>query len=171
MCPKITIDFILLLATLLVALWSVMTIRLLRGIIGLALTSIMVTIIMFRLNAPLAAVFELSVCAGLISVIFITTVSFTQRVSMERLVERRKERISKFWELPIILILAAIILWQIKWPLNFPLPPLTLNSTGLIPASVQTVLWNVRHLDLLGQIIILLAGAFGVAILFKENKS
>ena len=56
MC-NITIDFILLLATLLVALWSVMTIRLLRGIIGLALTSIMVTIIMFRLNAPLAAVF------------------------------------------------------------------------------------------------------------------
>jgi NADH-quinone oxidoreductase subunit J len=169
MC-NITIDFILLLATLLVALWSVMTIRLLRGIIGLALTSIMVTIIMFRLNAPLAAVFELSVCAGLISVIFITTVSFTRRVSMERLIERRKERISKFWELPVILILAAIVLWQVKWPLNFALPVPLLDNAGANSTNVQSVLWHIRHLDLLGQIIILLAGALGVVILFKEHK-
>ena len=164
MTNSLMLDFILLAATLWLALWAVMTTRLLRGIIGLALTSIMVTIIMFRLNAPLAAVFELSVCAGLISVIFITTVSFTRRISMEQLIERRKERFTKFWELPVLLILAAIILTQIKWPLNFPLP-LAAPTT-----SVQMVLWHLRHLDLLGQIMVLLAGAFGVAILFKEQN-
>jgi len=36
--------------------------------------------------------------------------------------------------------------------------------------SVRDVIWKVRHLDLLGQIIILLTGAFGVAVLFKESK-
>jgi ethanolamine transporter EutH len=32
-------------------------------------------------------------------------------------------------------------------------------------------LWKLRHLDLLGQIAILLAGAFGVVTLFKEWKN
>jgi hypothetical protein len=32
------------------------------------------------------------------------------------------------------------------------------------------VLWGLRHLDLFGQIIVLLAGAFGVVIFFKEKK-
>jgi ethanolamine transporter EutH len=33
--------------------------------------------------------------------------------------------------------------------------------------GVREVLWNQRHLDLLGQIAVLLAGAFGVVVLFK----
>jgi ethanolamine transporter EutH len=33
------------------------------------------------------------------------------------------------------------------------------------------VLWYLRRLDLLGQIVILLAGAFGVVMLFKERKN
>jgi len=36
--------------------------------------------------------------------------------------------------------------------------------------DVRNVLWNVRHLDLLGQIIVLLAGAFSVVVFFKEEK-
>jgi len=37
--------------------------------------------------------------------------------------------------------------------------------------DVRIILWNLRQLDLLGQIVILLAGAFGVAVLFKERKN
>jgi hypothetical protein len=36
--------------------------------------------------------------------------------------------------------------------------------------NVRSVLWNLRHLDLLGQVIVLLAGALGVAVFFKESK-
>jgi multisubunit Na+/H+ antiporter MnhB subunit len=36
--------------------------------------------------------------------------------------------------------------------------------------EAKEILWNVRHLDILGQVIVLLAGAFGVAILFKERR-
>jgi ethanolamine transporter EutH len=30
-------------------------------------------------------------------------------------------------------------------------------------------MWNIRHIDIMGQIIILLTGVFGVVILFKER--
>ncbi|MDD5730401.1 MAG: hypothetical protein PHN57_04670, partial [Candidatus Omnitrophica bacterium] len=59
------INAFLLIAMVLAALWAVMATRLLRAAIALALTSVILTVIMFRLNSPLAAVFELSVCAGL----------------------------------------------------------------------------------------------------------
>ena len=35
--------------------------------------------------------------------------------------------------------------------------------------DVRTVLWNFRQLDLFGQILILLAGVFGVLIFFKKE--
>jgi len=63
---------------LLLALWAVMTRLLMRAVIGLAGASVCVSILMFSLGASLAAVFELSVCAGLISVVFVSTVAMPQ---------------------------------------------------------------------------------------------
>ncbi|MDD5681306.1 MAG: hypothetical protein PHI59_08730 [Candidatus Omnitrophica bacterium] len=158
------IEMTLLVILLLIAVWTVMTTRLLRSVVGLAATSVVLSIIMFRLNSPIAAVFELSVCAGLILVIFITTVSFTQRITKERLIERRRERFIKFWYLPFVLIIAGIFLSHLKVGIDFKLPP---PGAG---QDVQNVLWNLRHMDLLGQAVALLAGAFGVVVLFKEAK-
>lgn len=156
------INIILLSILILVVLWTVMTIRLIRSIMGLALVSVIISLLMYRLDSPLAAVFELSVCAGLIPVIFITTVSFTQRVSKERLRVRRKERLAKFWLLPFILVVAGVLMIQyLKLP-HFE------ASAGAQDHDVRGLLWNLRHLDILGQVIILLAGVFGVVILFKE---
>jgi hypothetical protein len=36
--------------------------------------------------------------------------------------------------------------------------------------DVRNLLWNTRHLDLFGQVVMLLAGALGVVVLFKESK-
>ena len=139
-----------------------MTVRLVHSVVGLALTSAILAAILFRLNSPLAAVFELSVCSGLISVIFITTVSYTQRISKERFLIRRRERLLRFLYLPIIIIIIGLLLMRyLKIP-QFSLPP----SAQVI--DTRLVLWNMRHLDLLGQVIILIAGVFGVVIFFKE---
>lgn len=159
------VDLILVSMLLLAALWTVLTIRLVRSVVGLALTSAILSVVMFRLGSPLAAVFELSVCSGLISVIFVTTISFTHRVSKEQLFARRRERFVKFWYLPFILIVAGFLL------LHFSHPPALKLPVNPVPGQdVRSVLWNLRHLDLLGQIAVLLAGAFGVAILFKESQ-
>ncbi|MDD5044554.1 MAG: NADH-quinone oxidoreductase subunit J [Candidatus Omnitrophica bacterium] len=157
------IDLILLSVLLIMVIWTVMAIRLVRSAVGLALTSVVLSILMFRLNASLAAVFELSVCAGLISVIFITTISFTRRMSKSDFKTRRRQRLSKFWPLPLIIIAAAILLfWR-----HFPSEVIFIR----VPAeNVRDVLWNTRHIDLFGQVLVLLAGAFGVVALFKENK-
>lgn len=157
------LDLILLICLLLFAIWTVMTVRLLRSVIGLALTSAILSIIMFRLNSPLAAVFELSVCSGLMSVIFVSTVSFTRRVSKERLPARRKERFVKFWYLPFIILIFGAVLLQYE-PIIVKIPQITQEQ------DVRNILWNSRHLDLLGQIIILICGVFGVVLLFKEIK-
>lgn len=141
-----------------------MTVRLIHSIIGLALTSVLLSALMYRLASPLAAVFELSVCAGLISVIFLVTVSFTQRVSKEEMPARRKERFVRFWGLLFIVAVAGLLLILFFKAPQFQLPP---------PAgeqNVRDVLWNLRHLDMLGQVIVLLAGALGVAVFFKEHK-
>jgi NADH-quinone oxidoreductase subunit J len=160
-----TLDLILLLALLLAVIWTVITVRLVHSVVGLALTSAILAIIMFRLGSALAAVFELSVCSGLISVIFITTVSFTQRISNEKLRVRRRERLLRFLYLPFIVVVAGLCLVRYLTLPQFNLPQ---------PAAVtdaRLVLWNLRHLDLLGQAIILIAGVFGVVIFFKEpNK-
>ncbi len=157
------LDLILLSGLVLAAVWTVMTIRLIRAVVGLALTSAILALIMFRLSSPLAAVFELSVCSGLISVIFITTVSFTQRISKERLRIRKKERLAKFWLLPVILIAAGLLLIRYLNIPDFVLPALSDSC------DVRQIMWNLRHIDLFGQIIVLLAGVFGVVILFKED--
>jgi NADH-quinone oxidoreductase subunit J len=160
------IDIILLVCLLLVSVWTVMTTRLIRAVVGLALTSAVLSIIMFRLNSPLAAVFELSVCAGLISVIFITTVSFTHRVSQEMYSARRKERLARFWLLPFLVIITAAVLFYYTKPAARLGVPVS-SAPGV---DARYVLWNLRHLDLLGQMAALLAAAIGVAMLFKERK-
>jgi NADH-quinone oxidoreductase subunit J len=160
------IDFILLCCLVLMSLWTVMTARLIKSVVGLALTSAVLSVIIFRLDSPLAAVFELSVCAGLISVIFITTVSFTQRLTKEEVVVRRKERYLRFWLLPFILLIAAALLFYYIGK--------STHAVGIVPSpqakDVRYILWHVRKLDILGQIAVLLCAAVGVVALFKEEK-
>ena len=158
------LNLFLLIILLIAAVWTVMTTRLIRAVVGLALASAVLSIIIFRLNSPLAAVFELSVCSGLISVIFLTTISFTERVSQDRLASRKAERFGRFWLLPFIIVICGIILSAVKFRIDFSVP------RAIIDTDVRNIIWNLRHIDLLGQVLILLAGAFAVVILFKEPK-
>jgi NADH-quinone oxidoreductase subunit J len=158
-----TIDLILLGLMLAAAVWTVMTVRLLLSVIGLAAVSALVSILMFRLHSPYAAVFELSVCAGLISVIFFVAVSFTKRLTDEDVKTLLKERVRKTVWLPFLLLGLGLIMAK-------TLAPPALGAPEQGQADVRPVLWGLRHLDLFGQIIVLLAGAFGVVLFFKEKK-
>ena len=159
-----TINIILVAALILAALATVTTARLLRSVLGLALTSAIVAILIFRLHAPLAAVFELSVCAGLIPAIFISTVGLTQRLTPQTLTERKQEKLRNYGLLPIIVILAGVMLSRVHISPDMVLPP------GGAEESVRKVLWSLRHIDMVGQVVILLGGAFGVVVLLKEFK-
>ena len=157
-----TINTITLIFLVAAALWAVMSRSLLRSAIGLALTSAILSIVMFRFGSPLAAVFELSVCTGLISVLFISTISLTEPLTREQTISQMKERLGRFWYLPVIVVIVGVILSLLNIKPNLKLP------AAEIEVDVRMVLWNLRQLDLLGQITILLVGVFGVVILFKE---
>jgi len=159
-----TINLILLVALLLGGIAAVMLPRILSAIIAFAVTSVVLTIVMFRLNAPLAAVFELSISAGLIPVIFVTTITLTRRLTNAEFQQRTKIHLGRFWFLPVLLAVLAFVLAKMTIPADFNAVPPAPDTN---PADL---LWNVRRLDLIGQIVLLLTGALGVAALFKEAK-
>jgi NADH-quinone oxidoreductase subunit J len=156
------IDIVILTCLVLAAIWAVLSPRLLRAVIALAVASICVTVALFRLDSPLAAVFELSVCSGLISAIFISTISLSALETDESVQHAQEERIRRYWFLVPLLVLVGVAVTHIELP---AMPEIAVNGAG-----VREVLWTERHLDLLGQITVLLAGAFGVVVLFKETR-
>lgn len=159
---NINLNIVIMIALIIAALWTVMSRSLIRSAIGLALTSAILTVLMFNFNSPLAAVFELSVCSGLISVLFISTISLTEPLNREEIMRHMKARLSRFWYLPVIVVIAGILFGLFKIKLN--LKPFFRGGIE----NTNFILWNLRQLDLVGQIIILLAGVFGVIILLKE---
>ena len=148
------------------AVWTVMTSKTIRAAVGLSVTSAILCIQLFMMNAPVAGVFELSVCAGLITVVFMSTISLTKPLDDDEARDFRRTRFRKVAFLPFILAIAAVILQSRVIPLVHPaLPP----APGT-QATVQEVLWNARRFDLLGQILIILTGVFGVVVLFKTKR-
>ena len=158
------LDMFLLVTMTVAALWAVLGRSLLKATIALAVTSAVITILMFRLNAPLAAVFELSVCTGLITVVFVSTISLTRPLTHQETIDRTKDRIKRYWYLPVLIIIAGVALSFVKMPLDFA----TIHVLG--EKDVRSILWNSRQLDIFGQIAIILAGVFGVVILFRETN-
>ena len=158
------IDQILLISFVGAALWTVMTRSLLRAAIGLALTSAILSMIMFRLNAPIAGVFELSVCAGLISALFFSIITITQPLTPEKVIQEWKAKLERFWYLPVIVLLSGFILSILNVKLDITLP------TPEKIVEVRSVLWASRQLDLIGQIIILICGVLGIVVLLKEMR-
>ena len=161
----ITINTVLLVIMLAAVLWTVMGRSLLKATIGLAATSAIITILIFRMNSPLAAVFELSVCTGLITVIFVSTISLTKPLTHKEILELSKERHKRYGYLPILMVVTSVILAFIKIRNNIVVPALTDTVT-----DVKQIMWNVRQLDMVGQIIIVIIGALGVVILFEERR-
>lgn len=160
----ISLNTVLLFIMLIAVLWTVMGRSLLKATIGLAATSAIITILMFRLNSPLAAVFELSVCTGLITVIFVSTISLTKPLTHKEIVELSKERHKRFSYLPILMIVASIVLTLIRIKNNIIIP----QAAGAV-TDVRHVMWNMRQMDMIGQIIVVIVGALGVVILFEER--
>lgn len=159
--------FIMICLLLIPALWAAFAKDLLRSAIALLGGSIGLTLLLFDLNAPIAGVFELSVGAGLITVLFILTISLTRPVEGEENLTRKKAHYKRFLFLPFLILAIAVLLWLTRnqWIIDLPMGNIQENT------NVGEILWKSRGLDLLGQIIILLVGAFGVVVLFKRGKT
>jgi NADH-quinone oxidoreductase subunit J len=152
--------------TALFAVWAVIARRLLTSAIMLALISVAVSLIFFDLGAPWAGVFELSVCAGLITVLFIGAVSLIRREE-----EKHQESRARFYALPLAVAVFAIASWYYLPGFFEELASYQRMASG--GGTIGMALWGMRRPDLLGQVLMLAAGVFVIKSVFPrraENK-
>ena len=149
------------------AVFAVARTRVIRAAIMLASISVLVTLILFLLGAKLAAIFELSVCAGLITVIFISVIGLTNPPTKDERDEERVVMLKKFLFLPILVLVCGASFFMLTAGIDY-IPLASAHPDDL--ETAKTLIWT-RQMDLVGQIIILLTGVFGVLVLFKDKKS
>ncbi len=77
--PINAVSVILVVAAVACAIVAVRLKDILYAAISLAILSVIISIMFFELNSAYAGVFELSVCAGLITALFVSVISLTRR--------------------------------------------------------------------------------------------
>jgi len=133
---------------------------LIRAAISLAVASLLLGIIFFRMGASYAGVFEISVVAGLITVLFILTIALTNTGE-----EVRESRLANV-VFPLFFVVFVIIDALVMKGLLQKVPAL---PSGPEAGTFGEVLWKGRTLDLVGQIGVILAGVFSVLALFRKR--
>jgi NADH:ubiquinone oxidoreductase subunit 6 (subunit J) len=147
-----------------VVLFSALAIALrdlLRSAISLAAASLLLGIVFFKMNAPYAGVFEISVVAGLITVLFILTIALTKAGD-----EVRESRLAN-WVFPLVFAAFVVIDALVMRSLLGKVPAL---AAGAEAGAFGEVLWKGRTFDLVGQIAVILAGVFAVLALFRKRE-
>ncbi len=132
---------------------------LLRAALSLAFMSAVLAVVLYRMDSPYAAVFELSVVAGLITVLFVSTIALTKDE------EPVKESRWPLYLFPLFLVLFGIIDLLVMKGLFSNTPAGYGNATS----SFGATLWGIRSMDLIGQIAVIFGGVFGVLALFREK--
>lgn len=159
------ITTVLLLLLVLFGFYTVLSKSLLKMAIGLALVSATLTALLFTMNSPLAAVFELSVCAGLITVVFVSVISLTQPASPQEQQKGEVNHYSRFFPMVILVLLMA---WAAQSVFNDNPVPVFHTLSG---QDIRHTLWSLRRTDVFGQLAAMFAGIYGVIVLFKGMKN
>ncbi len=150
----------LLIGLVLFSVLAILLKDLLKSAISLAVASLFLGIVFFRMNAAYAGVFEISVVAGLITVLFILTIALTKADD-----EVRESKVSNLVFPLFFIVFVAIDALVMKGLLQkVPALPGAAES-----GSFGEVLWKQRTLDLVGQIAVILAGVFAVIALFRKR--
>jgi NADH:ubiquinone oxidoreductase subunit 6 (subunit J) len=136
---------------------------LLRAAISLAVGSAMLSILFFWFGVPYAAVFELSVGAGLVMVLFASTIGLTRRSEPEN-EEKGK---SAVLIIPLLILIALGIIDIVIFA--FMNKQVLVLSNPAPTASFGETLWRVRWLDILGQLAIIVVGVFAILGLFRND--
>jgi NADH:ubiquinone oxidoreductase subunit 6 (subunit J) len=154
------LDIVLLTGLTLAAALAVLAKDLIKAVIALAGSSLLLGIVFFRMNAPFAGVFEISVVAGLITVLFILTIALTKT---DGEVQESKKAL---WIFPLFFVLFVAVDALVMKGLT--------SKIAALPAVPETgafgdVLWKQRTFDLIGQLAVTLSGVFAVLALFRKR--
>jgi uncharacterized MnhB-related membrane protein len=143
---------------LLCAVLAVVSKRLLVSAIWLAITSALVAVMLYMLGAPQIAVIELSVGAGLVTVLFVFAINISGEEPLNL-----KPFLPKPVAWGLVIVAAGLTLYM-------------LISGGILSSVIQTststasILWNDRYLDILLQIGFIFCGVLGVLGILSGGK-
>lgn len=148
-------------ATTLVCAWqAVRAPRLLLAALWLAGASALTSLLMYRLGAPEVAVIELSVGAGLVTVLFVFAINIAGEeppVALRSLVPRP---------------LAALgVLCAVALAATMVLPTLRTPAAPGPAVRFPVVIWEQRSLDTLLQVVLIIGGVLAVLGLLAERRT
>ena len=131
--------------------------RLLPAALWLAGTSALVAALVYLLGAPQIAVIELSVGAGLVTILFVFAINIAgdQPVQVRALVPR-----------PVSLAAVVVAVALLAW---FNLPGLGAQAAVADATPFTKIFWEERSLDTLLQLVLIFAGVLGVLGLLAEG--
>lgn len=152
-------DYLLLAAgSIICAVLAIRATQLLTSALWLAGVSVLTALTLYLIGAREVAVIELSVGAGLVTVLFVFAISIAGEDAMQA-----RPLIPK--PLAWLLIALALLL------LGFLVTPTGESRSAASETSFITIFWQERALDVLVQIVLIFAGVLGILGLLSEPKS
>lgn len=152
------IQYLLLMAGLLFCAYRMMVAnRVLPSTLYLAGTSVLVSVVLYLLGAQQVAVIELSVGAGLITVLLVYAVSVVGEDALDP-----SSVLPKPLAMTFILAIVALLGWMV-----YPLIEVSATTGG--SPELLYALWQERVLDVYIQIALIFAGVLGVLGLLSEQ--
>ncbi len=145
-------------AAMIFAFQAIHSRRLIVSALWLAGTSALLSIIFYLVGAQLVAVIELSVGAGLVTVLFVFAISISGEDSSEL-----RSLVPNILSGATVLASAVLLAW-------LSLPASTNGQTVTEPA-VSQMIWEIRGLDVLVQVVLIFAGVLGLLGLLAETKA
>jgi NADH-quinone oxidoreductase subunit J len=144
------------------AAFAVLAKDLIKSAISLAVASLFLGILFFQMGAPYAGVFEISVVAGLITVLFMLVIALTKSGG-----DVRESKLATL-AFPLFFVIFTVIDLFVMKGLLTKVPAMAgAAETG----TFGDVLWKQRTVDLIGQLGVILAGVFAVLALFRKRTT
>ncbi len=156
--------YLLVIGIVVLAALAVRFYDLLAAAVALSLASVLLALFFYHMGAPMAAVFELSVGAGLVTVLFITAISLVSK-ARETKSEKRGglARLTTFLNFCVVGSVFAYAAWVVLGNHPETRPAAEIGEMGAI-------LWGPRALDVLGQAVILFGSILGIILLFRKER-
>ncbi|MDT8305275.1 MAG: NADH-quinone oxidoreductase subunit J [Anaerolineae bacterium] len=152
------LNLILIVFALVCAIQAVTATRLMRAALWLAGVSALTAILLFRIGAHEVAVIELSVGAGLVTVLFVFAIAIAGEDAMGE-----RPIVPRWIALPATLIAVILFGWMIL--------PVGAGETAAAAGDFSTMLWHERGLDTLVQVGLIFAGVVGVLGLLAPARA
>lgn len=158
--------------TLICAFLAIQVKRLLYSALWLAGASALTALLLYMLGAPEIAVVELSVGAGLVTILFVFAINITgEELSQDNHPSAAAKNLVKGIPKSLIWIILVLIIGLLGW-MNLPelnqLSPAISSPTTSMKIFTQMV-WDIRSPDVILQIVLIFTGMLSVLGLLDEK--